>query len=143
MRNVIDLGNAVRAAVTERHGGVSGPPHNSLNLGLGTGDERETVFANRARAARSLGFEPDRIVWMDQHHTTDVLVATEPGVVGRCDGVVTTEPGLVLASLAADCLPVLAADTQAGALGAAHPGPPGPGRAVAAPPVEAPTHPGA
>src|SRR5699024_12679412 len=98
-------------------------------------------FSSRRRHTRSKrdwssdvcssDLEPDRIVWMDQHHTTDVLVATEPGVVGRCDGVVTTEPGLVLASLAADCLPVLAADTQAGVLGAAHSGRLGTAGAVA------------
>lgn len=143
MGNVIYLGNGVRVAVTERHGGVSGPPHDSLNLGLGTSDDPEKVLANRVRAARNLGFEPDRIVWMDQHHTTDVLVASEPGVVGRCDGVVTTEPRLVLASLAADCLPVLAADTQAGVLGAAHSGRLGTAGAVATRLVETMTDQGA
>lgn len=120
--NVFELGHGVRAAVTERHGGVSGPPHDSLNLGLGTGDERRAVLANRARAAGELGFDVDRVVWMNQVHSTDVLEATAPGQVGTCDGVVTTDSDLVLASLAADCLPVLAADTEAGVLGAAHSG---------------------
>ncbi|WP_150242516.1 peptidoglycan editing factor PgeF [Nocardiopsis quinghaiensis] len=122
MGNVIDLGHGIRASVTERRGGTSAPPYDSLNLGLGTGDDREAVLANRRAAARDLGFDSDRIVWMDQVHGADVLVAAEPGGVGTCDGVVTTRPDLVLASLAADCLPVLAADAEAGVLGAAHSG---------------------
>ncbi|GAA1071077.1 MAG: peptidoglycan editing factor PgeF [Nocardiopsis sp. BM-2018] len=122
MGNLIDLGHGVRAAVTERKGGVSQPPFDSLNIGLGSGDSREAVMANRARAAQELGFDVDSVVWMNQVHGADVLVATEPGGVGTCDGVVTTRPDLVLASMAADCLPVLAADTEAGVLGAAHSG---------------------
>ncbi|GHC88515.1 laccase domain protein [Nocardiopsis terrae] len=122
MGDIIDLGHGVRAAVTERKGGVSRPPFDSLNLGLGTGDTREAVTANRARAAEDLGFGVERVVWMNQVHSADVLVATEPGGVGTCDGVVTTRPDLVLASMAADCLPVLAADGEAGVLGAAHSG---------------------
>lgn len=132
MGNVIDLGHGVRAAVTERKGGVSQPPFDSLNLGLGSGDTREAVTANRRRAAQELGFDVDRVVWMNQVHSADVLLATEPGGVGTCDGVVTTRPDLVLASMAADCLPVLATDAVAGVLGAAHSGRQGTAHGVAA-----------
>ncbi|WP_306368922.1 peptidoglycan editing factor PgeF [Nocardiopsis sp. CC223A] len=119
---IVDLGHGVRAAVTERHGGTSSPPYDSLNMGLGSGDDREAVLANRRIAARNLGFDADRVVWMNQVHSADVLVADAPGGAGTCDGVVTTTPGLVLASLSADCLPVLAADGERGVLGAAHSG---------------------
>ena len=137
MGNVIDLGHGVRAAVTERGGGVSRPPFDSLNMGLGTGDVRETVLTNRERAAQDLGFDIDRVVWMNQVHSADVLVATEPGGVGTCDGVVTTRTDLVLASMAADCLPVLAADAEANVLGAAHSGRLGTANAIATNLVEA------
>ncbi|OLT29109.1 laccase [Nocardiopsis sp. CNR-923] len=132
MGTIIELGHGVRAAVTERAGGVSAPPYDSLNLGLGSGDEREAVLANRETAARRLGFGLDRVVWMDQVHSADVLVAAGPGAVGSCDGVVTTRSDLVLASMAADCLPVLAADAEAGVLGAAHSGRRGTAAGVAA-----------
>ncbi|WP_017612961.1 peptidoglycan editing factor PgeF [Nocardiopsis salina] len=122
MGNVVDLGHGVRAAVTERAGGVSAAPYDSLNMGLGSGDERGAVLANRSTAAAGLGFDADRVVWMNQVHSCDVLLADAPGGVGTCDAVVTTRPDLVLASLAADCLPVLAADGEAGVLGAAHSG---------------------
>ncbi|MFE1102655.1 peptidoglycan editing factor PgeF [Nocardiopsis alba] len=136
MGNVIDLGHGVRAAVTERGGGVSRPPYESLNLGPGVGDDREAVMDNRRRAARDLGFDVDRVVWMNQVHSADVLVATEPGGVGTCDAVVTTRPDLVLASMAADCLPILAADAEAGVLGAAHSGRAGTAKGIAANLVE-------
>ncbi|WP_285730123.1 peptidoglycan editing factor PgeF [Nocardiopsis sp. ATB16-24] len=132
MGDVIDLGHGFRAAVTERHGGVSVPPYDSLNLGLGSGDDREAVLANREIAARDLGFDADRVVWMDQVHGPDVLVAAAPGVVGVCDAVVTTRPDLVLASLSADCLPVLAVEAHAGVWGAAHSGRLGTAHGVAA-----------
>ena len=132
MGTIVDLGHGVRAAVTERRGGVSSPPYDSLNMGLGTGDDREAVLANRGTAARDLGFDADRVVWMNQVHSADVLVADGPGLVGTCDGVVTAAPGLVLASLAADCLPVLAADGERGVLGAAHSGRLGTAHGVAA-----------
>ncbi|MFL1376909.1 MULTISPECIES: peptidoglycan editing factor PgeF [unclassified Nocardiopsis] len=132
MGTIVDLGHGVRAAVTERHGGTSSPPYDSLNMGLGSGDDREAVLANRRIAARDLGFDADRVVWMNQVHSADVLVADAPGGVGTCDGVVTTTPGLVLGSLAADCLPVLAADGERGVLGAAHSGRLGTANGVAA-----------
>ena len=58
-------------------------------------------------------------------------VRFKPDVTGT-DGVVTTRSDLVLASMAADCLPVLAADAVAGVLGAAHSGRLGTEGAIAA-----------
>ncbi|MDA0567042.1 peptidoglycan editing factor PgeF [Streptomonospora sp. S1-112] len=123
MDAAIELAPGVRAGFTRRHdGGVSAAPYDSLNLGLGVGDDRAAVLENRRRAAAGLGFDPGRVVWMDQVHSAEVAVAEEPGVVGRVDGVVTARRDLVLAALAADCLPILAADPEAGVIGAAHSG---------------------
>jgi YfiH family protein len=44
---------------------------------------------------------------------------------GIGDGLVTAEPGITLAVRAADCVPVLFADTEAGMIGACHCGRPG------------------
>ena len=43
-------------------------------------------------------------------------------MVGEADGLVTAEPGVVLAVLTADCAPVLLADPAAGVVGAVHAG---------------------
>ncbi|MBB4930952.1 hypothetical protein F4561_001772 [Lipingzhangella halophila] len=132
MSAVIEVGPGVRAGFTERYdGGVSAEPFDALNLGMGVPDDRDAVTENRRIAAKHLGFDHDRVVWMDQVHSADIAVAEEPGVVGRVDGVVTTRTDLVLAALVADCLPVLAADAEAGIIGAAHSGRLGTARGVA------------
>jgi polyphenol oxidase len=115
-------------AFTDRWGGVSAVPYDSLNLGGAVGDDPAAVRANRERAARALGREPDRVVWMNQVHGRAVAVVDQPwgeADVPRADAVVTTTAGLTLAVLTADCVPVLLADPVAGVAGAAHAGRPG------------------
>ncbi|MEW2140184.1 peptidoglycan editing factor PgeF [Streptomyces sp. NPDC005409] len=116
-------------AFTDRWGGVSAVPYEELNLGGAVGDDPAAVLANRARAAKSLGLEPDRVVWMNQVHGRDVSVVSGPwdaeSAVPAVDALVTTRRGLALAVLTADCTPVLLADPVAGVVGAAHAGRPG------------------
>jgi YfiH family protein len=139
----------VRRIVTSRRGGVSKPPYESFNLGNGVGDEPAAVAANRDRLAREVALAPARIAWMHQVHGADVTVLDAAGVpVGdrpgapagdpadsagpaprcdapRCDALVTGAPGLALAVLVADCVPVLLADRRAGVVAAVHAGRPG------------------
>lgn len=114
-------------AFTDRWGGVSAAPYEALNLGGAVGDDPSAVRENRRIAARALQPEPGRVVWMRQVHGNDVAVVQEPfgDDAPPVDGVVTTLPGLALAVLTADCVPVLVADTVAGVVGAAHAGRPG------------------
>ncbi|HVQ59032.1 MAG TPA: polyphenol oxidase family protein [Solirubrobacterales bacterium] len=62
-----DLGGA-RAAFSTRQGGVSEAPFDSLNLGLLTDDDAETVFENRRRLTAVLGIEPERVAYGRQVH---------------------------------------------------------------------------
>lgn len=112
----------VRRVVTSRAGGVSAPPYDRFNLGAGIGDDPAAVEANRARLARELGVE--HVVWMRQVHSDHVAVITEPAdePVPDTDALVTTTPGIALAALVADCVPVLFADHDAGVGAAAHAG---------------------
>ncbi|SCK48889.1 conserved hypothetical protein [Streptomyces sp. LamerLS-316] len=116
-------------AFTDRWGGVSAVPYEELNLGGAVGDDPAAVRANRARAARSLGLDPDLVVWMNQVHGRDVAVVDGPWGDTRdipaVDAVVTARRGLPLAVLTADCAPVLLADPAAGVAAAAHAGRPG------------------
>ncbi|GAA3743165.1 peptidoglycan editing factor PgeF [Salinactinospora qingdaonensis] len=113
----------MRASFTDRYeGGRSLGSYAALNLGLGVGDDPEAVIENRKIAAAARGIDASRVVWMNQVHGRDVAVVTEPGNAGRVDAVVTTQRDLVLAAMAADCLPILAADAGAGVVGAAHAG---------------------
>ncbi|WP_432116779.1 peptidoglycan editing factor PgeF [Streptomyces sp. bgisy032] len=116
-------------AFTDRWGGVSAAPYEELNLGGAVGDDPDAVRTNRGLAAKSLGVEPDRVVWMNQVHGVDVVVVDEPWGSSRqipsVDAIVTTRRGLALAVLTADCVPVLLADPVAGVAAAAHAGRPG------------------
>src|SRR5207344_3451030 len=86
----------VRRIVTGRGGGRSVGPYASFNLGGAGGDEQKAVVGNRSRLA-----------------TADTA---------ETDGIVTTASGLGLAVLAADCVPLLAADPSSDVIGAAHAG---------------------
>ncbi|MCX5260262.1 peptidoglycan editing factor PgeF [Streptomyces canus] len=115
-------------AFTDRWGGVSAAPYEELNLGGAVGDDPEAVRTNRELAAKSLGLDPGRVVWMNQVHGADAVVVSAPWgerPVPQVDAIVTAERGLALAVLTADCTPVLLADPVAGIAAAAHAGRPG------------------
>ncbi|TNL99468.1 peptidoglycan editing factor PgeF [Corynebacterium tapiri] len=109
---------------TSRAGGVSSSPYDSFNLGDHVGDNPDDVQANRARLAKVVGLDPDRLVWMEQLHTNNVTVVTEPqsAPVEATDALVTTVPQLALGVLVADCVPVLLADHHNGVVAAVHAG---------------------
>ncbi|MFJ2235634.1 peptidoglycan editing factor PgeF [Streptomyces sp. NPDC087859] len=123
-----DTVSGAHFAFTDRWGGVSAVPYEELNLGGAVGDDADAVRTNRELAAKSLGIDPGRVVWMNQVHGAEVAVVSEAWgdrPVPEVDAVVTAERGLALAVLTADCTPVLLADPVAGVVGAAHAGRPG------------------
>lgn len=114
----------VRRVITDRRGGVSTGDFDSFNLADHVGDSPDAVAANRSRLARRIGLPSSDVVWMDQVHGTRIARVTRAtgGPVPATDGLVTDRPGLALAVLTADCVPVLAADSEAGVIGAVHAG---------------------
>ncbi|MFE9424468.1 peptidoglycan editing factor PgeF [Kitasatospora sp. NPDC006697] len=118
------LAPGIRFAVTDRTGGVSPEPFDSRNLGGATADDYANVLRNRELTADQLGLAADRVVWMRQVHSAEVRRVDRPWGADAppLDGVWTTEPGLALASLGADCAAVLLADPVARVVGAAHSG---------------------
>ena len=120
--------NGAHFAFTDRWGGVSAVPYEELNLGGAVGDDPGAVRSNRELAAKSLGIDPDRVVWMNQVHGDAVAVVDGPWggrPVPEVDAIVTAESGLALAVLTADCTPVLLVDPVARVAAAAHAGRPG------------------
>ncbi|MFB7108809.1 peptidoglycan editing factor PgeF [Streptomyces sp. NPDC056291] len=123
-----DTVSGAHFAFTDRWGGVSAVPFEELNLGGAVGDDPGAVRANRELAAKSLGLDPDRVVWMNQVHGNDVAEVDGPWttrLTPPVDGLVTATRGLALAVLTADCVPVLLADPVAGVVAAVHAGRPG------------------
>jgi YfiH family protein len=120
------LGPAVRAGFTTRHGGRSTGPFAGLNLGSHVGDDAGDVEHNRRMLAAWAG-SPVRFA--HQVHGRDVLVVDDPahssdtdtGTV-EADAVVAARPGIAVGVLVADCVPVLLADVRAGVVAAVHAG---------------------
>lgn len=114
----------VRRVVSTREGGRSAAPYSSFNLSFGVGDHPGDVAANRRRLSAELGVP---VVFLEQVHGNRVAVVDAvpgPDEPDReaTDAVVTALPGVGVAVLAADCVPVLLADPVAGVVGAAHAG---------------------
>ncbi|OHT86553.1 peptidoglycan editing factor PgeF [Mycobacteroides saopaulense] len=118
------MGFRVRRVTTTRRGGVSRAPFDSFNLGDHVGDDPDAVAANRSRLAGALGVPDDHLIWMQQVHGDHVHRVEGPGtsVIPETDALVTSEPGIALAVLTADCVPVLFADAAAGVVAGAHAG---------------------
>ncbi len=115
----------VEIAFTDRHGGHSAGPFASLNLGSSSGDQHDAVVRNLAVVADALGV--DGLHAMSQVHGAevaygDVIRAHGSGTVPVCDALVSDRAGVPLLVRAADCVPVLLADPDAGVVGAAHAG---------------------
>ena len=106
-----------------RKGGASSGVFEGLNCGLGSSDQAEVVKINRARVAEAMQVPPDHLVTVYQVHSADVLTVEGPVKDSpKADAMVTSQPGIALAILTADCQPVLFADAKAGVIGAAHAG---------------------
>lgn len=112
----------IRRVVTTREGGASAPPFDSFNLGDHVGDDPAAVAANRKRLASELGLR--RISWMEQIHgrTATIVDGSEDRPAEATDALVTATPGVAVAALVADCVPVLLADPEAGVVAAVHAG---------------------
>ena len=121
----------VQAFTTLRHGaGASLPPFDHFNLGNRTaadGDDAATVERNRIELMERFAL-PSTPHWLRQVHGTEVLRVDMPAMVKAAadepiaDAAVTSTPGVVLAILTADCLPVVFADNAGAQIGAAHAG---------------------
>ena len=120
-----DPSGRIRHGFFGRAGGVSDGLYRSLNCGLGSGDDPEAVAENRGRAMSACGMASAALCTAYQVHSADALVVTAPwprDKAPRVDAMATATPGLALAILTADCVPVLLADREAGVIGAAHAG---------------------
>ena len=132
LRDWMEESPGLTAGITGREGGTSGPPWTSLNCGLHVGDDAEAVVRNRALAAEAAGWDPAAWTCAEQVHGCRVhrVVRADRGRGGRdaesaipgADAIMTDEPGILLASYYADCVPLLFHDPSRGAVALAHAG---------------------
>ncbi|TCT19199.1 peptidoglycan editing factor PgeF [Thiobaca trueperi] len=111
----------VQAVSTTRHGGLSGGPFASLNLGDHVGDEPAQVAGNRARLIEHLGLTAEPC-WLNQVHGRTIIHADAVAPGREADGAVTDTPGAVCVVMTADCLPLLICDDRGTQVAAVHAG---------------------
>ena len=121
----------IRHMFTTREGGVSKDIYESLNLSFTRGDDETAVLENYRRVAQALGTSIDHIVTSDQTHTTNVRPVgkedlgkgiTRPRDYKDVDGMITDQPGVLLATFYADCVPLYFVDPVHKAIGLSHSG---------------------
>ena len=121
----------VEHCFTTRLGGVSEGVCSSLNLSFSRGDNPEAVMENYRRVAETFGKTVDDFVCTDQTHTTTVLQVgkeecgygvTKERPYTDVDGLITNEPGVILSTFYADCVPLYFVDPVHKAIGLSHSG---------------------
>lgn len=119
------------AGFTTRRGGVSPHPFDSLNFSFYRDDSSENVLANHRILASALGTDVVRLVRAHQVHGAVCLRVDgrdggiSPATPDRLEGVdalITDEPGLVLLTTHADCVPLFFRDGVRRSVGLAHAG---------------------
>jgi polyphenol oxidase len=107
-----------------RHGGVSSPPWDSLNVGFSVEDKKKDVLENRQRIKNF--FKTTDLISLGQVHG-DAVLTVETDLSGELefsgyDAMVTDQPGKALMIQQADCQAVLLFDPIQPAIGIAHSG---------------------
>lgn len=127
----IEQTGIVRHLFTTRTGGVSEGEFSSMNLSFQRGDITSRVAENYRRIGEILGVKPEDMVASHQTHTVNIRRVTAgdrgkgiaaPRDYTDIDGLVTNEPGIVLATFFADCVPLYFVDPVHRAIGLAHSG---------------------
>jgi hypothetical protein len=108
---------------TTREGGGSAAPFDALNLGGFVGDDPARVAGNWARLERATGL---RFARVKQVHGARAVRADGPTEalepVEEADAVLSLAAGVAACVSVADCVPVLLADPETGAVAAVHAG---------------------
>lgn len=126
----------VGVAFTERIGGTSEGPYDSLNLAAHVGDDPFRVDANRRLLLEAIGIGMlgDRLTTAEQVHGTriaevDLATAGAGASAGggrppipQTDALMTRMPGIPLMLMYADCVPVILVSPSAPAVAVVHAG---------------------
>jgi len=123
--------NNIKALFTTRHGGVSSPPYDTLNLSFQRADRRENIMENYRRLSQHSGIPMDRMILTNQVHGSTIAVVGESqcgmGLIresnyGDVDGLVTHDRRVALVTFHADCIPVYLYDPVSRSIGLVHSG---------------------
>ncbi len=109
----LSMNRHLNHAVFTRHGGVSAPPFDSLNISFSVGDQPKNVAANIRKIQNSIGSR--RLIHVNQVHGTDILVLQQnkPDMLDHAssaDAMITNVPQVALMVKQADCQGIIIYD---------------------------------
>lgn len=128
---LLEKTGVVEHCFTTRLGGVSEGIYSTLNFSFTRGDNPDAVLENYRRVAETFGKTVNDFVCTDQTHTTNVLQVgkeacgygvTKERPYTDVDGLITNEPGVILSTFYADCVPLYFVDPVHKAIGLSHSG---------------------
>lgn len=107
---------------SDRFGGISKPPFDTLNLALHVEDNFDDVMQNRAILSKKL--RTKNLVFMEQVHgaNVEIIVKAKSQTIPKCDAMITDIRDVALCVMVADCIPVLLYDEDKEVIAVAHAG---------------------
>jgi polyphenol oxidase len=113
--------SAIRHFVSER----TAAPEKEFTLSYSSSPDKDFVRSNRAKLSHALGIAPEKLVMPSQVHQTrivNVTMSTSKDELMDTDALVSSEKGICIAVMSADCVPILLYDRKNNVCGAVHSG---------------------
>jgi polyphenol oxidase len=113
--------STIKHFVTER----TSSPDKEFTLSYSSSPDKEFVKSNRAKLAHAIGVPADKLVMPSQVHKTRIVKVTSSTTKDELmdtDALLTSEAGICIAVMSADCVPILIYDRKNHACAAVHSG---------------------
>jgi YfiH family protein len=113
---------SIKHFVTDRNSNTNGK---EFTLSYSSSPNREEIKNNRHLLALALGISDSKLFFPSQVHQTKIVHVTSGTAIQEVmetDALITNEPGVCIAVMSADCVPILLYDKKNKAVGAVHSG---------------------
>lgn len=114
--------SSIKHFVTDRN---SSPNGTEFTLSLSSLPDKEAIRSNRRLLATALGIADERLYFPSQVHRTRIVhvrAGTTKDELMETDALITSEKGICIAVMSADCVPILLYDTKNNVVAAVHSG---------------------
>jgi len=116
--------NKLLFTISNRYGGVSKAPYESLNLALHVKDSPKDVLENRALLSKKHNFVLENLIYMEQTHSSNISIIKDSSInkIKNCDALITNVKNIPLMVMVADCIPILVYDPKKEVIAVIHAG---------------------